>query len=306
MRVGLWIEGQLGAPVEEVVRQVSAAAEAGYARAWIGEVGSWDPLTLLAVVGRHVREIEVGTAIVRTYPRHPLALAAQALTVQAATGNRLVLGLGPSHAPIIENEYGQSFAAPGRNMREYLSALTPLLRGESVAYHGESWTAVGGIGVAGADAPPVLVSALGPVMLRVAGELADGTITAWAGPPTIGDMVRPALERAAAGAGRRSPAVVASVCVCVTADPDGARRWVNETFGRAGELPSYRAVLDREGLAGPGGAVVAGDETAVERGLRRFADAGATEILVIPVGTAQEKTRTVQTLGSLAPSLHAG
>jgi F420-dependent oxidoreductase-like protein len=304
--VGLWIEGQLGAPVEEVVRQVGAAADAGYVRAWIGEVGSWDPLTLLAVVGRQVHQIEVGTAIVRTYPRHPLALAAQALTVQAATGNRLTLGVGPSHAPVIEREYGQSFAAPGRNTREYLTALTPLLRGESVAYHGESWTAVGGIGVAGTQAPPVLVSALGPVMLRVAGELADGTITAWAGPPTIDEVIRPALDRAAAGAGRRSPAVVASVCVCVTADPERARQRVNDTFGRAGELPSYRAVLDREGLAGPGDTVVAGDEAAVEGGLRRFADAGATEILVIPVGTAEEKTRTVQALGNLAPSLRAG
>jgi F420-dependent oxidoreductase-like protein len=306
MRVGLWIEGQLGAPVEEVVRQVGVAAEAGYARAWFGEVGSWDPLTLLSVVGREVRGIEVGTAIVRTYPRHPLALAAQALTVQAATGNRLVLGVGSSHAPVIENEYGQSFAAPARNLRDYLTALTPLLRGESVAYHGESWTAVGGIGVDGAAAPPVLVSALGPVMLRVAGELADGTITAWAGPPTIGELIRPALERAAAGAGRPAPAVVASVCVCVTTDPEGARRWVNETFGRAGDLPSYRAVLDREGLAGPGDTVVAGDETTIEAQLRQFVDAGATEILVIPVGTAQEKARTIQVLSKLAASVRAG
>jgi F420-dependent oxidoreductase-like protein len=299
VRVGLWIEGQLGATIEEVVRQVDAAGDAGYARAWVGEVGSWDPLTLLAAVGRHAPGIEVGTAIVRTYPRHPLALAAQALTVQAATGNRLTLGVGSSHAPVITQEYGLSFAAPARNMREYLSVLTPLLRGESVDYRGESWTAVGRIGTAGAQAPQVLVSALGPVMLQVTGELADGTITAWAGPKTIGDVVRPALDAAAAAAGRPDPVVVAQVCVCVTGDPDRARRWVDERFGRAADLPSYRAVLEREGLPGPGATVLAGDEATVERGLGRFADAGASEVQVVPVGTAEAKGRTIEALGRL-------
>ncbi len=297
MRIGLWIEGQLGAPLDEVSRQLRAAKEAGYGRAWVGEVGGWDPLTLLAVTSQHVPGVDVGTAVVRSYPRHPLALAAQALTVQAATGGRLVLGVGPSHAPIVEGQYGLPFEAPVRNLREYLSVLIPLLRGESVAFHGESWTAVGEIGVRDVPPPPVLVSALGPAMLRLAGEVADGTITAWAGPTTIEEVVRPHLDKAAGAAGRPDPDVVAGVCVCLTDDPDGARRWVDQTFGGARDLPSYRRVLDREGLASPGDAVLAGDEAAIERGLGRFASAGATEVQVIPVGTAAEKNRTIALLG---------
>ncbi len=298
MRIGLWIEGQLGAPIEEVGRQLAAAARAGYARAWVSEVGSWDPLTLLAAIGRDAPAIDVGTGVVRTYPRHPLALAAQALTTQAATGNRLTLGIGPSHRPVVEGQYGISYDAPVRNLREYLGVLMPLLRGEEVSFRGEYWTAAGRIGVPDAPPPGVLVSALGPVMLRLAGELTDGTITAWTGPATIGDFVRPRLAKAAAAAGRPEPHVVAQVCVCVTTDPEGARRWVDEAFGGAGELPSYRAVFEREGVTSPGGTVLAGDEAAVERGMRRFAEAGVSEVQIVPVGTPEEKSRTLTVLGA--------
>jgi F420-dependent oxidoreductase-like protein len=298
MRIGLWIEGQLGASVPEVGRQLADAAGAGYTRAWVGEVGSWDPLTLLAATGHHGPGLGLGTAIVRTYPRHPLALAAQALTVQATTGARLTLGVGPSHGPVVAGQYGIPFDAPARNTREYLGVLLPLLRGEEVSFRGEHWTAAGRIGVYEVTPPTVLLSALGPAMLRIAGELADGTITAWAGPSTIGSFVQPRLSRAAAAAGRPDPQVVAQVCVCVTSDPDGARRWVDDAFAPAAELPSYRAVFEREGLSSPGAAILAGDETAVERGLRRFADAGATEVQVVPVGSPEEKSRTRVALGA--------
>ncbi|HEY8454502.1 MAG TPA: TIGR03564 family F420-dependent LLM class oxidoreductase [Actinopolymorphaceae bacterium] len=303
MQVGLWVEGQLGSPVDEVLRQVRHAAELGYHRVWLGEVGGWDPLSLIGVLGQHVPGIGLGTSIVRTYARHPLALAAEALTVQAATGSRLTLGVGPSHASIIEGQYGLSFEAPARNTREYLSILTPLLHGRSVSYHGRHWSAVGEIGVAEAVAPPVFVAALGPAMLKLAGEQADGAITAWAGPGMIADLVRPALGQAAAAAGRPAPGVVACVCVCVTSTPSEARERVDRTFAAAGELPSYRRVLDLQGLATPGETVVAGDEAAVERALREFEAAGATEVYVVPVGTPEEKQRTLAVCGALASAL---
>jgi F420-dependent oxidoreductase-like protein len=299
MRIGLWPE-LTGLAIDEACREVRTAAAAGFDTVWFGEVGGWDPLTLIAATAPTSPGIGWGTAIVRTYPRHPLALAAQALTTQALTGGRLKLGIGPGHAVLVENSYGYAFESPVRNVREYLTALRPLLQGEAVDLRGRFWTVSGSVDAPGVPAPPVLLSALGPAMLRVAGELADGNVVTWAGPVTVGDVVLPAMASAAAAVGRATPEVVAGVCVCLTADADGARRWVNERYGAAWELPSYRAVFDREGVSSVGGAIVAGDQAVVEASLRRYADAGAAEVQVIPVGRDADKARTIEFLGDLA------
>ncbi|WP_067965762.1 TIGR03564 family F420-dependent LLM class oxidoreductase [Nocardiopsis trehalosi] len=299
MRMGIWLSAD-GTP-EEVAASARAAAEAGYTTAWVGENGGWDPLTLFAAIGRAAPGIDLGTSVVRSHARHPLALAAQALTAQAATGGRIVLGIGPSHAAIIEGSYGLSFAAPEPNLRDYLAALAPLLRGEAVEHRGPHWTAVGGpFALPGATPPPVLISALGPRMLRLAGEATDGTVLTWSGPALIADEVVPALARGADAAGRPRPRVVAGVCVSVTADPDRVRADVDAQLGVAGGMPSYRAVLDRQGLASVGATVLAGDEEEVARGLRRYADAGTTEFMAIPMGSAEERERTTVLLPGLA------
>ncbi|SEF16106.1 TIGR03564 family F420-dependent LLM class oxidoreductase [Jiangella alba] len=300
MRIGVWIDDD-GVSVATVAERARAAAAAGYETVWLSERSGWDPLTLLTAIGPAVPDVRLGTGIVRTHPRHPLALAAQALTAQAATGGRLVLGVGPSHAPIIEGQYGLSFERPARHTREYLTVLRPLLRGEPVAYSGSTLTVNGQVGVAGTvTAPPVLVAALGPAMLRVAGELADGTVTTWAGPRSIGEHVVPALTAAAAAAGRERPAVVAGVCVAVTDDPGGARDWVQQYFGMAGDLPAYRVQLDREGVRTPAETVIAGDEATVRRAFRALADAGTDELQVLPVGSATDQVRTLEVAARLA------
>lgn len=301
MRYGIAVDEGLGpVTLEEMIAKVQRAAEAGFATAWWAQLFNWDALTTIAVAGSRVPGIALGTAVVPTYPRHPLMLASQALTVQAATDNRLRLGIGPSHQFLMEDRYGYSFERPARHIREYLSALVPLLRGENVSYQGETLRAIGEIQVPGAESPSVLLAALGPVMLKIAGELTDGTITAWTGPRTIADHIVPTITRAAITAGRPEPQVIASGLVSVTSDPDGTRRMTAERFGIAGQAPSYRAVLDREGVAGPADLLVAGDERVVERELGRFADAGTTEFLAYPVGSAEEQSRTVKLLASLA------
>lgn len=299
LRVGVWIDDD-GVSVADVAERARAAAAAGYETVWLGERSGWDPLTLLTAIGAVVPDVRLGTAIVRTHPRHPLALAAQAVTAQAAVGGRLVLGVGPSHAPIVEGQYGLTYERPARHTREYLTALRPLLRGEAVAYSGPTLTVNGQVTVTGADAPPVLLAALGPAMLRVAAELADGVVTTWAGPRSIGEHVVPALSAAAAAAGRDRPAVIAGVCVAVTDDPDGARDWVQAHFGMAGDLPSYRTQLDREGVRTPAETVVAGDEAAVRRAFRALADAGVDELQVLPVGPERDQVRTLEVAARLA------
>ena len=184
MCIGAGIDDR-GMTLEEVAGWARATADAGLSGFWLGELGAWDPLTALAVAARDAPGIELGTSVTVTYPRHPLTLAGQALTARAATGNRLVLGVGPSHALLIEGQYGYAYDRPARHVREYLAALVPLLRGEEVAYTGETLRADGAVIAPGVTAPPLLLAALGPVMLRLAGEHADGTVLAWAGPAAI-------------------------------------------------------------------------------------------------------------------------
>ncbi|MHA6757647.1 TIGR03564 family F420-dependent LLM class oxidoreductase [Streptacidiphilus sp. PAMC 29251] len=300
MRIGLYVGGL--SSVAAALDSVRLAAQAGLDSVFFNQVFGWDALTVAALAGQQVPGIELGTAVVQTYPRHPIALAAQALTVQGATGNRLTLGIGPSHLPVIEGQFGLSYDRPARHVREYLSALLPLLRGEPTDYRGETLRATATIEVPGATPPPVLVSALGPVMLRIAGELADGTVTTWATPETIGGHVKPRIDAAAAAAGRPAPRIVAGVVASVSADPDGLRRQVAEQVGRASQLPSYRALLDRQRLDGVHQTVLAGDEDAVADGLRAFTTAGATDVLVSVIGDAAEQSRTLELLAALRRS----
>ncbi|MEU7818244.1 TIGR03564 family F420-dependent LLM class oxidoreductase [Pseudonocardia sp. NPDC049154] len=296
MQIGLWIDEFR--PLPEVVEAIEKAAAAGFARAWIGERGGWDPLTVLAAVGDRAPGIGLGTAVTTTVPRHPLTLAAQALTTQAAVGNRLTLGIGPSHGPLVEGRYGLPWDRPGRHVREYVDVLVPVLAGREAEVHGEALTAVGGVTAPGATPPPLLLAAHGPRMLRLAGARADGVLTTWTTPRAVGEEVVPAVTTAAAG--RPAPQVVAGVVASLTADPDGTRSWVAETFAPADGLPSYRDSVRRQGLGGVADTVIAGDEGTLEAAVRAFADAGATELQLIPAGPPADRERTIAFVASLA------
>lgn len=300
MEIGIAVGDLRGsAPLAEVVGQVRAAAEAGFATAWSAQGFGWDALTLLALAGAQVPGIGLGTAVVPVPQRHPLVLASHARTVQAAVGNRLTLGVGSGIAMMVESMFGLPRDRPARRMREYLPVLTALLRGENVAHQGETLTSVGVLTVPGTAPPPVLVAALGPAMLRLAGELADGAVTWMTGPRTLAEHIVPTIGAAAGSAGRPAPRVVAGLLVCVTRDEAGVRERIGNQFGLAGQVPEYRAVLDREGAARPQDVAVVGDEEAVARHVRRLADAGVTEFLAAPFGTGEEQDRTLRVLAGL-------
>ena len=226
-------------------------------------------------------------------------LAGQALTVQAATGGRLTLGIGLSHQLVVENVFGQSFEKPARHMREYLSILVPLLLGEQVSFTGETLSAstFGPLQV-DAPAPPVLVAALGPAMLTLAGRMASGTVTYLTGPATVESHIIPTIRAAAADAGRPEPRIVVALPVCVTGEVDAARDRASETWSLYGNLPSYRAMLDREGVAGPADVALVGTESEVRQRVRRFADIGATEFCGAPFGSSDEVKATVAVLAA--------
>jgi F420-dependent oxidoreductase-like protein len=273
--------------IDGLVTQVADAQARGFTTAWVPQIFQLDALTALAVVGREVPNIGLGTAVVPTYPRHPMTMAAQARTVQQASGGRFTLGIGLSHQIVVEGLLGMRWGEV-RHLREYLSILGPLLQGEASAFEGETLTAKVALDIP-ADPVPVLVAALGPKMLDLAGRLADGTVTWMTGVETLRGHIAPSIRKGAADGGRPEPAIVAALPTAVTDDPDGARELAAKVFSIYGHLPSYRAMLDREGASGPADVALVGDEATVRAGIEQFAEAGATEFVVVPF-TERERT----------------
>lgn len=300
MKIGLAVGDVRGpATLDAVVDQVRVAADAGFATAWASQALGWDALTAIAVAGAAVPGIAVGTAVVPVPQRHPMMLAGQALTAQAAVTGRLTLGVGVGVAAMVSGMFGLPTDRPVQRMRDYLTVLGPLLQGESVEYRGDTLTAMGAVTVPGdVPAPSVIVAAMGPRMVRLAGELADGTVTWMTGPKALGEHIVPAITKAAAG--RQAPRVVAGLPVCVTSTPDDVRARIAEQFALAAQVPEYRATLDREGVGGPQDVAIVGTETQVAQALARLRDAGVTEFMAAPYGTADEQNRTIDLLAELA------
>jgi F420-dependent oxidoreductase-like protein len=289
MRIGCIIGDVRGpATARDLTDQARAAHAAGLTAIWAAQALGWDALAAITLAGSAVPEMSLGTAVVPTPQRHPLVLAGQALSAQAATGNRLTLGVGAGIGAMLGGMFGLPADRPVARMREYLSVLRPLLRGESVAHEGETLTAVGAVSVPGAQPPQVLLAALGPAMLRLAAEQADGVVTWMTGPRTLAGHIVPAIP-----AGHR---VVAGLPVCVTTDEPGVRARIGTRFAMAAQVPEYRAVLDREGAVGAQDVAIVGDEASVARQLRRFAEAGVTDFMAAPFGTPAEQDRTVAAL----------
>jgi len=299
MRVGLVLNDQYG--LDELVAEVRDAADRGLATAWLAQGFAIDALTALAVIGREVPGIELGTAVVPTYPRHPLMLAGQALTTQAACGGRLVLGIGLSHQVVIERVYGYSFERPLQHMREYLTVVRDVVHLGETKFKGDTVRArtMSPISVPAASPFPILLAALGPKMLELAGSLGDGTITWMGGPRALESHVVPLINAAARGAGRPAPRVVVGVPVCVSSDVSRAREAATAQYGFYEALPSYRAMLDREGVAGAADIAVVGDETSVRGQLQALIDAGGTEVMAAPFGSSAERLATLDLLASL-------
>lgn len=250
----------------------------GFSSVWMAHIRRHDATMAMAFAGHETRRIEVGTAVTQIQPRHPMALAQQALTAQVMAQDRFTLGVGLSHKRVIEDLLGLSYARPAKTMGEYLEVLTPLLRGEAANFNGDIYRSAIELDPTGAALPvPLVVAALGPMMLDVAGRLSDGTLLWMTGPRTIESHIRPGIERAAAQAGRPTPRIIAPFPVVLTHDEAGARAEVGEQLAIYGQLPSYRAMLDREGVQGPAELALVGDEKALTDSIGRLADAGVTD-----------------------------
>jgi 5,10-methylenetetrahydromethanopterin reductase len=279
--IALGAEGTpLGLP--ELAAEALRAERDGFDSVWLANISGVDALTTIALLGHQTQRIELGTAVVPTYPRHPVAMAQQALTTQAACSGRFTLGIGLSHKIVIENSLGLSWAKPFSHMREYLAVLAPLIRDGRVRFKGEEFTVTSMLRVPGASPCPILVAALAPKMLALAGQVADGTCTWMTGQKTVREHVAPRIREAAAAAGRPAPRIAVSLPIAVSDDVAAARAAAGKRYAVYGSLPSYRAMLDREGAPGPGDVAVVGPQDAVLEQLAAFAAAGATDFVAAP------------------------
>ena len=296
MRVGLFVGVSGPVTFAEALAAAQRAEQAELDSFWLPNIFALEALTSLAAIGGHTQRIELGTNVVPVYPRHPTALAQQALTASVLTDGRLTLGVGLSHKFFIEGMLGLSFDAPATYMREYLSILQPMLAGEAVHVDGTVLRATAQLTVSDAHPVPVLVAAMGPRMLRLAGAETDGTLLGWAGVTTVRDFAAPLIRAAAEQAGRPAPRISTALPICVTDDAAAAHRLATQLFALYNDIPSYRTILDREGKATVADAALIGDEQRVGDQLAELADAGVTDFAAVTFGSPEELDRTLALL----------
>jgi 5,10-methylenetetrahydromethanopterin reductase len=302
MRIGLFDGGQRDrrpATLDELVERARLAEEVGLASVWFNTIAGHDGMTAAALAARATTRIELGTSITPTYPRHPYAMAQQAASTQAAARGRFTLGVGPSHRVVVEGTWGLSYDHAYAHTQEYLSVLLPLLATGAVEHTGKHFTVRARVTSADGLPVPVLLSALGPKMLALAGTLAAGTVTWMVGARTLRDHIVPRLRDAATRAGRPDPRIVVGLPLALTSDAAAARELAGRVFKTYASLPAYRAMLDREGVAGPAEVAVVGDHDAIGEQLVRLAEAGATDFIASLYALGEQGAGLDATLGAL-------
>ena len=307
MKIGKFIGVTDPAPtLEGQIRQIVSTESDGFDSLWSNQGTGVDALTLLALGGQRTERVELGTAVVPLrFLRDPMLMAQAALTTQAAAGGRFSMGIGGVSRPAAEEWRGFPFKSPAVYMREYLSVLRALVHEGSVDFAGEVFRVNTALQVPSATPFPILVAALQPAMLRLAGELSEGTVTWMVGRKTLETHIVPQIAAAAQAAGRPAPRICVGVPICVTDDPTAARERAATLFHGYGRRPHYRRMLDIEGVDDPADVVIIGDEVEVERQLRIFADAGATDLLASIFSAGEDADASITRTRDLLRSLVA-
>jgi F420-dependent oxidoreductase-like protein len=297
MRIGVMVgpeRGRYGTKIERMLADAQWAEHAGLASVWVPQIpDDFDALTAATLIGVHTTRVEIGTAVVPVQPRHPVALAHQVLSTQAVCEGRLTLGLGVSHHWIIDEMLGLPYERPAVTMRCYLDVLDPALGGPGmVDVENELFRVHNPMDITDVGPTSVMIAALGPMMLRLAGGRTDGTILWLADERAIGSHVAPTINGAAEAAGRRPPRIVAGVPICLCGDDeiDVAIDRANRVLSESEISPNYQKLLDHGEARTVGDILAAGSEASIEKRLRSFADAGATDVSlrVVPIGATRE------------------
>ena len=303
MRIGL---SGGGATVDRMVDQAKRAEDDGFTSLWFASAVAGDPLVAMAVAGHGTTTLELGTSVLQTYTTHPSLMASRAAAVVAAMGRPgFTLGVGPSHQPVIEMMHGMDFSHPGRHTEEYVHVVADLLRGEQVSFQGEDFRVNAQPPALPHGEIPVLVAALGPRLLRVAGERAAGTITWMANARAIESHVAPRLRAAAEAAGRPAPRIVCGLPVAVHDDADAARAVAAQQFAMYGTLPNYQRILAHGDAPGPADAAIVGDEASVGAQIEALFTAGATDVWAAPFPVGEDRKASTARTRALLKELAA-
>jgi F420-dependent oxidoreductase-like protein len=306
MRIGLTGGASI---VDKIVQQAQQAETEGFTSLWYGSTVAGDPLVAMAMAGRATKSIELGTAVLQTYPCHPLLQANRVAAAANAIGRPgLTLGLGPSHEPLVRGVLGMPYDRPGRNTEEYLQIISGLLRGQEIDYDGHDWTTHSPAGMVQIDHPiPLLLSALSPRMLRIAGQYADGVVLWMASATAIESRIAPPLYEAARAANRPKPRVVAGLPVVVHDDIAEARSAVAAMSTMYSGMTNYQRIIEAGGGTTPADVAIVGDEATVQAQLQNLISVGATDIWAQPIAVGDDHVqrsaslqRTRRLLGELA------
>jgi len=304
VEIGIFITSfGIASTLEGQVQQAVDVENDGFDSFWRAQTLNVDALTVFALAGQRTSSLKMGTAVIPTFPRHPVALAQQALTAQEATGGRITLGIGLSHKPIVEQKFGLIFDRPALRMEEYLSVLRPLLEQYKVRFTGETMCVDAELSDFNVSPLPVIIAALGPKMLQIAGTLADGTVTWMVGRKTLDTHIVPIITNAAQTASRSAPRICVGVPVTVTDDCKTATDTAIRNFERYGHLPSYQSMLKIEGFTHPFQTAIIGNEVEVERQIRAYSDVGTTEFLASPFPVGSDEVASLTRTRALLKSL---
>lgn len=315
MRIGLMMgpeRGRYRQKAAQLATDAAAAERDGFSSIWLPQIpGDFDAFVAITLAAQATERIELGTAVIPIQTRHPIAMAQEAMSVQAVSEGRFTLGIGVSHDWVIDGQLGLAYERPARLMRNYLGVLNPALAGPGpVDVENDQFRVHSPMDVSDWSPNPVLLAALAPVMLRVAGECASGTILWLADERAVGEHVVPRITKAATEAGRPAPRVVTGVpiALCRNDEVDAARDWANRALGHSEYCENYQRLLDRGNARSEGDILAAGDESAVRARLRAFKDAGTTDLAarVLALGRDREsrvesRRRTLEFLASLGP-----
>ena len=298
MRIGIMAE-PFAQKLDQIKEEVALAQASGVSTYWLAQIWRYDALTLIPILAEMAPDVEFASGVVASYLRHPMTLASQALTVSLLTNGKFTLGLGLMHKPLIEGMFEMSFDKPARHMREYLEILLPALEQKNVDVSGTTVSYHGDMDVPDAPRTPVMLAALGPHMLKLCGSYTDGTIMWMTGPRTLREDVLPKLESAAEQANRQAPRMAVLIPVLITDDIDAGRKQAAETYAVYGEMPSYAAMLEREGFDAPEDYVLVGSEEHVREQISSYEAAGVTDF-GIQIAPSGERARTLEFVAALA------
>ena len=300
------------ADAREAVDRIAHLEELGVGCAWLtSSGGGGEAVTVLAGAAAVTEEIRLGTSIVQTWSRHPVALAQQVQVLDSLAPGRFRLGVGPSHRAGMISSFGADFRAPIGHLREYIHILRALMHTGAVEFEGRWYSANASI-----PAPmdvPIMASALRPGAFETCGELADGAIS-WVCPHFyLRDTAVPAMRRGAESAGRETPPLIAHAPVCVTDDLEAARNGVRARLGYFPSIPFYANMFAEAGFAGTPESgwtdemldevLIAGDEATVAERIQTVFEWGADELLATPIPAGDDpagtEERTLKLLGEI-------